>query len=226
MLPPPRCPSSPATALAHGHFPSCGGWILLPEHITPLPRARLWDKHQPSTAHPLSFHPEWPKPHVLHGWSFMAGAELLSPTPHSAYPEPHISPRSVPTPQTHGHRHQRGVTAPKIPLPAQGTLCLEGSQLQRVPRGQGSTASCLLPLASSNTARPGERAADKDGNSHPSGELQMLLHLLQQLGKFHARGEKELKVRPPLHASFWGKKTKILSSGVAQRSSPLLSEVQ
>lgn len=138
----------------------------------------------------------------------MAGAELLSPTPHSACPKPHSSPRAVPTPQAHGHRHQRRVTAPKTPLPAQGTLCLEGTRLQRVPRGHGSAASCLLPLASSNTAHPRERAADKDGNNHPSGELHTLLHLLHQLRKFHARREKELQVWPPSHASFWGKKPK------------------
>lgn len=53
----------------------------------------------PSTPHPLSFHPAWPKPHIPHGCSFMAGAELLSPTPHSACHEPHSSPRAVPTPQ-------------------------------------------------------------------------------------------------------------------------------
>lgn len=81
----------------------------------------------------------------------MAGAELLSPTPHSACPEPHSSPRAVPTPQAHGHRHQHEVTAPKTPLPAQGTLCLEGTRLQRVPRGHGSAASCLSPRQTQHT---------------------------------------------------------------------------
>lgn len=47
-----------------------------------------------------------------------------------------------------------------------------------------------------------------------------------QFGTFHARGEKEAKVQPPSHSSFWGIKSKILSSAVAQRSNSLLSEVQ
>lgn len=153
----------------------------------------------------------------------MVGAELLSPTPHSACPEPHSSPRAVPTPQAQAPA--RG-DSPQNPTPSPGHAVLGGDSAAEGPTGTGQR--CQLPPASrlvKHSTPKGTRC--RQGWKQPSLRRAPNAASPSASTQKISCQERERTASPaPVTHLVLGQKTKILSSGVAQRSNPLLSEVQ
>jgi len=136
---------------------------------------------------------------------------------------------------------QRGPKGPRPPGPSTPQPSSQGPS--RIPGGHVSTsgqhcpprASCLLSLASPNTARPGERAGERDGNSHLSREPRTPFHPSASTWKISCRGGKPLKRAPflrwscsaPFTLLTSGQTGKTLLPGVAPHAeTPLKTEAQ